>query len=156
LSKIHLHKIFYTTYDRSTCRNAGAFIFAINDKQAGILIFISSCIGKVSSVDMSLYSHYHNCPFRQRRSPLWWLRHHLYPKGNMSLDSQSSATPYSTAITDSLDSQVSNVPLRIQFAGVTPVPLPPQRSWGHYGCLPMCHMTLRESVERSILPLHRG
>jgi len=34
----------------------------------------------------------------------------------------------------SLDSQVSNVPLRIQFAGVTPVPLPPQRSWGHYGC----------------------
>ena len=36
---------------------------------------------------------------------------------------------YSTAITDSLDSQVSNVPLRIQFAGVIPVPLPPRKRW---------------------------
>ena len=35
------------------------------------------------------------------------------------------AAPYSTAITDSLDSQVAHAPLRIQFAGVTPVPLPP-------------------------------
>ncbi len=34
--------------------------------------------------------------------------------------------PYSTAITDSLDSQVASAPLRIQFAGVTPVPLPPR------------------------------
>lgn len=100
-------------YDRSTYRNAGAFIFAINEKQAGKLTYIPSCIGEVSSVDMSLYSHYHNCPFRQRRSPLWWLRHHLYPKGSMSLDSQ-----------------VSNVPLRIQFAGVTPVPLPPPEELG--------------------------
>ena len=43
----------------------------------------------------------------EKRHPLWWLRHHLYPKGSMSLDSQSSLTPYSTAITDSLDSQVA-------------------------------------------------
>ena len=37
--------------------------------------------------------------------------------------------PYSTAITDSLDSQVAIAPLRIQFAGVTPVPLPPRKRW---------------------------
>ena len=43
----------------------------------------------------------------EKRHPLWWLRHHLYPKGSMSLDFQSSLTPYSTAITDSLDSQVA-------------------------------------------------
>ena len=35
--------------------------------------------------------------------------------------------PYSTAITDSLNSQVAAAPLRIQFAGVIPVPLPPPR-----------------------------
>lgn len=51
-------------------------------------------------------------------TPFGGWRHHLYPKGSMSLDSQSSATPYSTAITDSLDSHV---------AGVTPVPLPPRK-----------------------------
>mgnify|MGYP006952416347 CR=1 FL=1 len=43
----------------------------------------------------------------------------------MSLDFRVAALPYSTAITDSLNSQVANAPLRIQFAGVTPVPLPP-------------------------------
>ena len=55
------------------------------------------------------------------------------PVGSMSLDFRVAALPYSTAITDSLYSQVAAAPLRIQFAGVTPVPLPPQRSWGHYG-----------------------
>ena len=38
---------------------------------------------------------------------------------------RSLPLPYSTAITDSLDSQVTHVPLRIQFTGVTQVPLPP-------------------------------
>ena len=38
---------------------------------------------------------------------------------------RSLSLPYSTAITDSLDSQVTHVPLRIQFTGVTQVPLPP-------------------------------
>ena len=41
--------------------------------------------------------------------------------------------PYGTAITDSLDSQVAPAPLRIQFAGVTPVPLPPPYSGGTMG-----------------------
>jgi hypothetical protein len=45
----------------------------------------------------------------------------------MSLDFRVTAFPYSTAITDSLNSQVATAPLRIQFAGVTPVPLPPRR-----------------------------
>ena len=44
----------------------------------------------------------------------------------MSLDFRVAALPYSTAITDSLDSQVAPAPLRIQFAGVTPFPLPPR------------------------------
>ena len=48
------------------------------------------------------------------------------PLGSVSLDSQVALLPYSTAITDSLDSQVAIAPLRIQFAGVTPVPLPPK------------------------------
>ena len=38
---------------------------------------------------------------------------------------RSLPLPYSTAITDSLDSQVTHVPLRIQFTGVTQVRLPP-------------------------------
>jgi hypothetical protein len=54
------------------------------------------------------------------------------PVGSMSLDFRVAALPYSTAITDSLDSQVAAAPLRIQFAGVTPVPLPPPVQ-GHYG-----------------------
>ncbi len=49
----------------------------------------------------------------------------LLLKGSMSLDFRVASLPYSTAITDSLDSQVAPAPLRIQFAGVTPVPLPP-------------------------------
>ena len=48
------------------------------------------------------------------------------PLGSVSLDSLVALLPYSTAITDSLDSQVATAPLRIQFAGVTPVPLPPK------------------------------
>ena len=60
--------------------------------------------------------------------------------------------PYSTAITDSLDSQVATAPLRIQFAGVTPVPLPPEEA---------CHWILsrpRAPYESSSLatPLKRG
>ena len=51
----------------------------------------------------------------------------LLLKGSMSLDFRVASLPYSTAITDSLDSQVATAPLRIQFAGVTPVPLPPRR-----------------------------
>ena len=47
------------------------------------------------------------------------------PQESMSLDFRVALLPYSTAITDSLDSQVATAPLRIQFAGVTPVPLPP-------------------------------
>ena len=43
--------------------------------------------------------------------------------------------PYSTAITDSLDSQVAIAPLRIQFAGVTPVPLPSRKWWDNNSCL---------------------
>ena len=34
-------------------------------------------------------------------------------------------------------------------------PPSPQLRWWDYGCLPMCHMTLQESVERFILPLNR-
>jgi hypothetical protein len=48
------------------------------------------------------------------------------PLGSVSLDSLVALLPYSTAITDSLDSQVATAPLRIQFAGVTSVPLPPK------------------------------
>ena len=33
----------------------------------------------------------------EKRHLLWWLRYHLYPKGSMSLDSQSSATPYESS-----------------------------------------------------------
>ena len=40
---------------------------------------------------------------------------------------RSLTLPYSTAITDSLDSQAAPAPLRIQFAGVTRVPLLPLR-----------------------------
>lgn len=43
--------------------------------------------------------------------------------------------PYSTAITDSLDFQVAATPLRIQFAGVTPVPLPPGFAGGTMGAV---------------------
>ena len=46
--------------------------------------------------------------------------------------------PYSTAITDSLDSQVASAPLRIQFAGVTPVPLPPPALLGALWVLSSC------------------
>ena len=46
--------------------------------------------------------------------------------------------PYSTAITDSLDSQVASAPLRIQFAGVTPVPLPPPGEAGGTMMLGSC------------------
>ena len=49
------------------------------------------------------------------------------PRESMSLDFRVVSLPYSTAITDSLDSQVATASLRIQFAGVTPVPLPPRR-----------------------------
>ena len=42
---------------------------------------------------------------------------------------RSLALPYSTAITDSLDSQVASAPLRIRFAGVTHVRLPPRKRW---------------------------
>ena len=74
------------------------------------------------------------------------------PLGSVSLDSQVALLPYSTAITDSLDSQVATAPLRIQFGGVTPVPLPPQLRWWDYGCSALCHMIPRVSVERFILP----
>ena len=40
---------------------------------------------------------------------------------------RSLTLPYSTAITDSLDSQAAPALLRIQFAGVTRVPLPPRK-----------------------------
>ena len=49
----------------------------------------------------------------------------LPPRESVSLGSQVALLPYSTAITDSLDSQVTHVPLRIQFTGVTQVRLPP-------------------------------
>ena len=29
----------------------------------------------------------------EMRPPLWWLRHHLYPKGSVSLDSQVAIAP---------------------------------------------------------------
>lgn len=63
---------------------------------------------------MSLYSHYHNCPFRQRK---------IGPFGGC-------ATTFATVGSVSLDSQAATVPLRIQFAGVTPVPLPPPEELG--------------------------
>ena len=65
----------------------------------------------------------------------------------MSLDFRVAALPYSTAITDSLNSQVATAPLRIQFAGVTPVPLPPLT--GHYGCQAMSHLSLRASAAKT-------
>ena len=30
----------------------------------------------------------------EKRHPLWWLRHHLYPKGSMSLDFRVALLPY--------------------------------------------------------------
>ena len=65
----------------------------------------------------------------------------------MLLDFQVASLPYSTAITDSLNSQVATAPLRIQFAGVTPVPLPPLT--GHYGCQAACHMSQRASAAKT-------
>ena len=49
----------------------------------------------------------------------------MYPALRIPMQNTHLSAPYSTAITDSLDSQVAPAPLRIQFAGVTPVPLPP-------------------------------
>jgi hypothetical protein len=63
-------------------------------------------------------------PAPEEMHPFCRLRWRLLLKGSMSLDFRIAALPYSTAITDSLDSQVATAPLRIQFAGVTPVPLP--------------------------------
>ena len=65
---------------------------------------------------------------RARKSdPLWWLAPPPLPRWEAChwILSRPRA-PYSTAITDSLDSQVASAPLRIQLAGVTPVPLPPR------------------------------
>ena len=54
---------------------------------------------------------------RRKSSPLWWLAPPPLPRWEACHWILSRLpTPYSTAITDSLDSQV---------AGVTPVPLPP-------------------------------
>ena len=73
-------------------------------------------------------------------SPLWWLAPPPLPLWEACHTIlRSLALPYSTAITDSLDSQVAFAPLRIRFAGVTRVPLPPQLRWGHHGCRAVCH-----------------
>jgi hypothetical protein len=67
-------------------------------------------VGVIKIIKGHHYDKTREPPWRameKRHPPFWWLRHHLPPKGSMSLDSQSSATPYSTAITDSLDSQVA-------------------------------------------------
>ena len=83
----------------------------------------------------------------QRRTPLRHFVALFAPLGSMSLDFQVASLPYSTAITDSLNSQVATAPLRIQFAGVTPVPLPPLT--GHYGCQAACHMSQRASASKT-------
>ena len=62
---------------------------------------------------------------RLRRAPFGGWRHHLARWEACHWILSRLSAPYSTAITDSLDSQVAPAPLRIQFAGVTPVPLPP-------------------------------
>ena len=58
-------------------------------------------------------------------APFGGWRHHLARWEACHWILSRLSAPYSTAITDSLDSQVAPAPLRIQFAGVTPVPLPP-------------------------------
>ena len=83
----------------------------------------------------------------QRRTPLRHFVALFAPLGSMLLDFQVASLPYSTAITDSLNSQVATAPLRIQFAGVTPVPLPPLT--GHYGCQAACHMSQRASAAKT-------
>ena len=83
----------------------------------------------------------------QRLTPLRHFVALFAPLGSMSLDFQVASLPYSTAITDSLNSQVATAPLRIQFAGVTPVPLPPLT--GHYGCQAACHMSQRASAAKT-------
>ena len=55
-----------------------------------------------------------------RRSPFGGWRHHLARWEACHWILSCPRAPYSTAITDSLDSQVASAPLRIQFAGVTP------------------------------------
>jgi len=70
------------------------------------------------------------------------------PVGSVSLDSQSPAAPYSTAITDSLNSQVAAAPLRIRFAGVTPVPLPPRKR-GHNKASRSCSFISHSSLSMS-------
>ena len=96
-----------------------------------------------------------------------------YPKGSVSLGSQVASLPYSTAITDSLDSQVTHVPLRIQFTGVTQVRLPPLfRGQNfpslffhshHMGAMPSAHSVPRSTSrppppnsKTPVNPFHRG
>ena len=102
----------------------------------------------LASGDNASYSFLHH----SGGTPFGGWRHHLCPQESMSLDFRVAVLPYSTAITDSLDSQVAAAPLRIQFAGVTPVPLPPQRSWGTMDAEICTHMMRKESIERLILP----
>ena len=117
----------------------------------------------------------------EKRHPLWWLRHHLYPKGSMSLDfrvallpyihcchrltgfsgrfrsltnpvrwcnSSSFATPLSSVGRQKESALMGRLgallrPTCTSYAGCAQCP---------YGCSALCHMTLRESVERFYSP----
>ena len=76
----------------------------------------------LASGDNASYSFLHH----SGGSPFGGWRHHLARWEACHWILSRLTAPYSTAITDSLDSQVASAPLRIQFAGVTPVPLPPR------------------------------
>ena len=71
--------------------------------------------------------------FIVEQAPFGGWRHHLARWEACHWILSRLTAPYSTAITDSLDSQVASASLRIQFAGVTPVPLLPPAKPGHYG-----------------------
>ncbi len=79
--------------------------------------------------------------------PLWWLAPPPLPRWEACHWILSRlTTPYSTAITDSLDSQV---------AGVTPVPLPPLFEGGTMGLYEICVCVTSATWRKARAPFPR-
>ena len=65
-------------------------------------------VGVLKIIKDASYNKTREPPWRaMEKRPLWWLRHHLYPMGSMSLDFWVALLPCIHAVTDSLDSQVA-------------------------------------------------